>query len=306
MSITRKFNKGAEFWLGRYYDTGTLCSSKQDISQKFGKYIVNSFEKDPSKEKLCSLIDKSFSENFSSFASTKKSIRAINCFEGGPIHYDNKFKYIRLPNFRSQVLKNFELRISINPCLAKDRAMTKIYCNSVLHEDIEGKECIDFLKRSNVICNTVNKLITEMYSYFFINFTKNEPYFNNNYLRKDSFSKYFSLISTFIGSDDEATKDFIKNISSKESTRKSFIDDLKFFITTVNETNSNIGVKFKISKYKWRTLSTSQKNDNNENEVTNAILGYAENKDFGHIIGVSDNTPRKVLLPLNVKFIQEN
>lgn len=306
MSMIRKFNKGAEFWLGRYYDTGTLCFSKENISKKFGLYIVNSFKKDSSKEELCSLIDKSFSENFSSFSITQKKGHAKNCFEKGPIHYDDKFKYIRLPSFRSEELKNFELRISINPCLSNNNAMTKIYCNSILHENIEGNSCIEFLKRSNVICNTVNELITKMYSYFFINFIKNEPSAHINLVDEESFSNFFSLISTFIGSNDESTKKFINSISTENSPRESFIDDLKFFIRILNETNLNIGVKFKANEYKWRTLSTSPKNSHKKSEVTNAILGYAENQNLGHIIGVSDNTPRKILLPLHVKFIQEN
>jgi len=296
-----EFNKGTEFWLGRYYDTSNLCLVHNDLVEKFGDYIVNIFKNHSVKEELCALIDEKFKIAFSGF---KDSVLDMdrNCFEEGEIHYDKKFKYIRLPNFKSEFIKNFQLRISINPCLANDCAMTKIYCNSLLHESVLGEISVDFYKRSKILCETVLLFVTNIYSYYFFEFIKNQKIVSNNKCKTNEFDGSFSLTSTFIGSNDTYVQNIIDNLKQKSRPLITIKKDIQYLLLLLNETNRLLNNNFTSTDYKWSYIDVvDAKNTRNK-----AIIGYAENDYNGHLVGLSNNIPRKILLPLHVKFISEN
>jgi hypothetical protein len=303
--------QGIEFWFSHYYNvlhnSGTELTQNED--DRFCEQIVERFNSVEEKHTLCQLLHDIVSDHFQPKLADKEQ-SSEECFT--EVKYKKEEKYIRFPDLKVAIEEKLTFRIDINPCLAGQGQMTKIYCNAVLPGKISKSDAISFLTNAQHVCSDiVSKIALKYFEYF-------NEYFNTKIDSKTIIP--YKLISCVLGSDDMNSKNFIlfskdseyfkESIRSKSSHRN--------IVALLQEISAIVEPKWSLNEYEWKTKEVQygektkevQYGDDFEEEnrpdKVNGYLGFKGNDEKGIFIGLSDAKPRHLLLPIHVNIIHAN
>ena len=291
------FDRGMEVWFAYYYDILRACFASEALIDQFGKYAEEKFNEQYLKSELSRLIFQAFVEELDGFMAVKPQKGDCNYFLEGEVRYNKKFKYIRFPDFICNSLEGHVLRIDINPCLKKG-TMTKIYCISRYHTNIDKKDIIDFSTRFKNICDKTLKAVAGAYLKILDEFLE-----VNNKIAEMISAEPYKIVSFCLGSDDKYAKEFVRLSTATKDLQKYWKNSTatEYLRGVLSDLNHSTNKPWKLSDYEWINHTVFVKD-----KQASGYIGYKDDDEYGYFIGITDSYPEDVLRPLHLDIIDSN
>lgn len=305
------YNKGAEHWYAHYYNTSTSSFSEDDIDtiNEFGATLANGLNE--YLNELCDEIKFLLNNRLLDANRTKA------CFNPSEkVFYNSEERYLRFPDFIIPELKDFVLRLDINPCIGREKATTKVYCIHRVKHGLTRSEAKDFYLNTDGVCKQIIRIVMNKYKDLFNAFIDARRIKNVAKLNDEELLSPSVMVYRVLGSDDVDTKKFIKKANkdfhdgSEFSEFNSTNNRAKDIIAAMKELIEIDDPAWKTKDYTWYTPSKSIMHGSSIDSRTEEVNGYLGLKKEGdttfHFVGITDSTPRDLLLPLNIQTINRN
>jgi len=305
------FNKGIDFWNANYYPDFGSCFFENKMAELFGEFFCNEINKDEEKKDLCNTVYETVKNNMAFFPGISLEDLDSFCFENKPVKYIKEQQYIRFPDFRNPVLKNYIIRLDINPCVGRKNAMTKIYCIprfvgeiavSAISKFVAGAKAI-----SDALLDVLTKKYIKIYNLFAAKKMKKVELIDPD---SDQMMKKVKVVSLCVGSDSRETFKFLENAKNPDTWNEYSKNDesAKWFFKTLRILNNASESDSELRDYEWYLhegiISKKEDAKNTIDREVEGYLGFSKEEGREQYLGITNSVPRDLMLPVNLNRIR--